>query len=698
MIDHPVHSRDRVGFLCALFLAIICGCPAANAFTLEDGSVAPIASSNALDIQGYPLRVWSDEFLRVWVYREIPGEAIGYSQQYETWFRPTLRITRATTTEVCGDHREDGFAFTASNMVRDPDNPAHGIISTVTTDSNNLQIVHQLTYIDGDAFLRHDWTVTNQGPETYTNVALRYGGDSRLGTINDARGFYDAATRTLSCVNSDPSVSGMMSMQAASGTDFAKYIEGLSTSVDTALVAPGNFPSAVNVDKTPSDYTDNGMAVEWGYYTLAPGGTFTVTLFERWTEPGTIQVLAPPGFAAEDGTQHTITFRVQNLGETSQEVTLGLNAPEGWVESYTLAPLTIPAGGTSSVEVEIAIPIGYSVRGISAIELTVGDFDPPQVARVEVEVVSSPITLPTGGDLPLSTASNTVYTGINPCTPDGITSLITSLSGRSPTVTRAFIWDRQLNRYTDFATMIHPAEELRVSAGIFIATREPLAYDLNGSPTNAPFDLTLESAASTWMFAGMPPVQLAQETILTEYTWPSSLTIIHGNYDGNSDSSYVVTQYSFPYNLRQLMGDGDFDGSDISSTIPLWWNGSAYVPAPDSKIVAGRAYWFRNNAAQGDLIIRVESPAQQAQSLKSARTKADAVLARGETASSPFLQAGLRTPTAPPPPPGASGGGSSGGDAASSSKGGGGCGAGSGLGLFGLLLSLIGLRFLAARR
>lgn len=698
MIDHPIHSRDRAGFLCALFLAIIYGCPVASAFTLEDGSVAPSASSNALGIQGYPLRVWSDEFQRVWVYREFPGEAIGYSQQYETSFRPTLRINRAAKTEVCGDHRKDDFTFTASSIVRDPENPAHGIITAVTTDSNRLRIVHKLTYITGNGFLRHDWTVTNQGTETYTNVALRYGGDSKLGTIDDARGFYDAVTGTLSCANSDPSASGTMNMQAASGTSFANYIEGLATSVDIALVAPGNFPSMVNVDKT-SDHANNGMAVEWGYYTLAPGGTFTVTLFERWTEPGTIQVWAPAGFTAEDGTQHTITFRVQNLDEIGQEVTLGLNAPEGWVESYTLAPLVVPAGGSGSVEVQIAIPIGYSTRGVSAIELTVGDFDPPQSARVEVEVVTSPVTLPTGGDLPLSTASNTIYTGINPCTPDGITSLITALSGRSPTVTRSFIWDRQLNRYIDFTTMIDPAEDLRVSTGIFIATREPLAYDLNGSPTNAPYDLSLESAVSTWTFAGMPPVQIDQETILTEYTWPSSFTIIHGNYDGYSDNSYIVTQYSYPYNLRQLMGDGGFDGSDISSTIPLWWNGSAYVPALDSKIVAGRAYWFRNNAAQGDLIIRVESPLQQEQSLKSARIKADAVRARGDASSSPFLQAGLRTPTAPPPPPGGSSGGSSGGGASSSSNGGGGCGAGSGLGLLGVLLSsLIGLRFLIARR
>lgn len=695
MIDHSAHSRDRVGFLCALFLAIICGSPAANAFTLEDGSIAPVGSSNAFGIQGDPLRVWTDEFLRVWVYREHPDlRTTAFLAQYNTYYRTLLRVTKDTQTEVAGDHREDAFRFTPVSIGVDPANRTPGIITTVTTDGGNLRIVHKITYVSGDSFLRHEWTVTNLSSSTYTNVALRYGGDTAFGIPAEAKGYYSGNTKVLYCANADPTVFGTMGMQAASGTAFDRYIEGYAPTVESALLSANDLPSLVNVDKiaqADSDYADNGMAVEWGNYTLGSNGSFSATLYERWTLPGNVQVFAPADFTAEAGTSQTITFDVHNLAATSQDVALGLIAPEGWIESSPSTPITILSDTISPVAADILFPLNYS--GSGQIELTATGTGSPQSAQVVIDVATFTTGLPSGSDLPLSTATRTIYTGINPSTQQGIDSVIATLTGRSPLVARAFIWDRQLSQYVDFATIPHPSQDLRVSTGIFIATRVPLAYDLNGSPTNAPYSLTLETATSSWAFAGLPPVELDQSTVQTEFIWPSSFLITHSEYDGYAGSSYEVTESSSPYTLAQLMGDAQ------GSSVPLWWNGSAYVPAPNSTLESGKAYWFRNNAVQGSIIITVQTAAQRAQQQQQALRAGSAPLNLTSSSSS-GLAAGLRAPTAPPPPPGGASGGTSGGDGSSASTGGGGggCGAGSGLSLFGLLLSLIGLRFLAGRR
>ncbi len=697
---HSFAKTNRAGLrsLMVLLVAMVCCCPWAQTYSLEDGSVAPENASNGLDIQGTPLRVWTDEFLRVWVYRQDPGiEATGFYPQYATTYRPTLRITKGGTTEVCGDHRRDAFNFTAVSIVRDPDDLAHSIIATVTSDSGNLQIVHKLTYVNGEQHVRHEWTVTNLGKATYTNVALRYGGDTQLGIFNDARGYYDAATKMLYCVNSTPNESGTMGMQAASGTDFAKFIEGFYTSVNAAMVSPSNFPSAVNVDKiawSQSEYANNGMAVEWGYYDLAPNGTFTVTLFERWTDPGFLQVFAPPGFTSENGTQHTVTFRVQNLAAASQDVTLAMSVPEGWVESYVLAPITVPAGATADVDIEIAIPLGYTQDGVIQLSATGAT---TQISQVLVDIEPPIIRLPTGSDLPLSTLTRTIYTAINPCTPEGITSVLNALSGRSSLITRAFAWDSYQGRYIEL-----PQSErtgfvtggVQVTTGIFIATRVPLNYDLNGSPTSAPFEFVVINGAdpelnpgtsSGWTFAGLPPIEVSPGNIQTAYTWPSSFEIIHND--------QIISESTEPYTLMDLMGAPG--SNDVSTSRPWHWNGSRYVQVDTLR--SGEGYWFKNNDVSNSITIRVVDQSVRVvdqQALSGGTNRPVTIRSVAAAPSAPGAPA-LRDRGAPPAPPDDRANGSS---STAGSAGGGGCGSGSGISLFSMLMFLFGLRFLVARR
>lgn len=668
----------------------------------DDGSAPPTGYLDAVGIaDGSPLRVWTDPQLRVWTYLDQPTQEVSpnFLPQYTGFFRTTLMLRRdmgEILTYVCGEHAGADFGFTAPTITK----LSSSVIETqVTTANGNITITHTLTYITGSKTIRHDWQVTNTGKDAidYTDVRLRYGGDSQLNGETNGNGYHDTTTAQVFCTNYGvDNKLRRMSMQGAAGAGFDRYIEGHEQEIAAFLIGTSDFPSEVNVGKDFRESSDNGMAVEWQYASLShAGGSFTVTMFEKWSDSqGDLLVLGAPDFSALRGTTQAVNFSVQNLNvESRPTVSLAVNLPVGW--SYNLPSKQFELGPDSSQQVALDVTIPADASGTGTVELVVYYYEEPDPVASDAVVITVDTPqvneLPTGGDLPLSTATRTIYTGINPSTPEGITSVIAALSGRSPLVTRAFIWDRQLSQYIDFATIPYPSEDLRVSTGIFIATRTPLAYDLNGSPTNAPYDLTLETTTSSWAFAGFPPVQTDQSTIQTEFTWPTSFLITHGDYDGYSGSSYEVTEFSYPYTLSQLMGDAQ------GSSVPLWWNGSSYVPAPNATLEAGKAYWFRNNAVQGNITITVQTAARRAQ--QQALLALDASLKAKTASPSSSLAAGLRKPAAAPPPPGGASGGTSGsGGSSASTGGGGGCGSGSGIGMLSMLMLFFGLRFLLVVR
>lgn len=698
--------------------SVLCGSKA-SAFSLDDGSAPPTGFPTALGLQSDPLRVWTDHLLRTWVYRNQPDVEVpvNFIPQYFDYYRTTVRATKGASTEVYGEHRPAGqYGFTAvddSHMVL-PGDPATAITATVRTDyvditdTSYLEIAHTITMESGASIIRHEWTVTNVGSESYTGVALRYGGDTLHGGYDNARGSYPAtstarASRLLYCSNYFPDETGLMGMEGAAGSGFTGvigYLEGFYSTVETALDGTNDFPDAVNVDKVaqgfPDLYADNGMAIEWRYSgTLAPGDSFTVVLHERWTEPGNVQVIAPADFTAEAGTQESVEFLVINLGTAAADIDQYQSVPEGWLVDFIPAQDPIAADSVSVATVDIAIPPNASSGGTLQLQV----IDPlavTHVAGVEVTVIPITITLPTGADLPLSTNDITVYTAVSPATYEGVSSLMNALDGRPATVTRAFAWDNSANRYAD-VTFSPPqqSESLRaylpggvqVDTGIFIATRQPLDYDLAGTPIDVSYYSTYQlqvpagtaEPASGWTFAGIPLLRLDGSEVETQFSWygdntagATPLDISIGGLPADDVSIALV------------MGDGETP----ESSRPWSWNADSNRYEQVSVLTVGKAYWFKNNTTDTDVVIEISGAPYVTLRGTGKAAKGTANLTRSAT---------WRDRGAPPSLPGATGGGSGTGGSASSS-GGGGCGSGSGIGLFSMLMFLFGLRFLVARR
>ncbi len=651
-----------------------------------------------------PLRVQSDEFMSMQVFRNQSGTYVRqYYSTYQTYLRLGVGPVVDRTVYVSSSYGSAPYNYTPVTH----SSPNASTIQTTVTTANNVSIQHTVTYSAGDEIYRHQWVVTNNGTTTYSGVALRYGGDTYFGGSDSGPGYYDS---NLGMVFSRSAVAtGLAGIFGAPASPATGWFADYYGTVVSALAAPADLPNTAN-----GAVTDNGMGLEWRHPTdLAPGQSFTITAYEKWTESGTIQVLAPAPLAAVAGQALNIAFTVTNLQTTSDVVELAATAPSGWQPSV-ISSLQIAAN--SSVAVTVGVTIPSDAGGVGQVTLTLSKRD-PQPPNAVLFTNSDSVNVTVSGDAPfsvtspvvqLSTAERTIYTAVSPSTTEGADSLLAALAGRSTSTTRAFAWNSLNGRYVEIPTEISllPYGALERETGIFIATRVPLSYNLSGTPVDAtytPYQLPIPPGADVagvptgWTFAGIPPIKIDSTTVVSDFAWPTDT--VTPTAQALPPTALVIMANGEPasdVDIIQLMGDPLT--STVDSSRPWWWDNELGAYRQVSQLRSGEAYWFKNNSTTVDVTIQL-STAQQQQQFFSAASATD------KPGASKFKA--ITNRGAPPTLPGATSGsgnggsgGSAGSGASSKATSGGGCGAGSGLGLLSImfLLSFVGLRFFVARR
>ncbi len=661
---------------------------------VDDGSVTPSGYPTALGFQNAqgqpsaPLRIWTDDHLRMLAYRDSGN---GYVQQYFSTYETTLRLGAG---QICGNHQSTtGLTFVPVSHVKlDANN-----VQTAITTGDNVSVVHTVSYTQGDEIVRHQWVVTNNGSTNYSNVALRYGGDSYFAGDDAAVGYYDGNIGMVYCTN--PGLAGLMGMFGAPTSPASGYYEAGYSAVWNALRSDGDLanlsPSVLTIPNPNQPGAlqsyDNGMGMEWIQANFLPGATFTVIAYEKWTLSGNLQVIAPPPSTHAPGAAFTLTFTVQNLQATPDTVELLATGPVGWVITAP-ATITIPAQSSGTVDVQVTIPSNATTSGQVLLQVTSRDPQtqaPRSVQTDRVTITVQGATVPPGPvvtvqspSVQLSRGDQTIYTPISPSTPEGITSILSALAGQSNTMTRAFAFDSYMGSYVELPLAAPMGGVLRTT-GIFLATRQALNYSLSGTPATMPAALTVITGSQNgqgslntgWAFAGVPPVEVAPDQYQTSYTWggTSTAAILQVIYQNS-----VIDEFSTP-SLMDLMGT--VGSTDVSTARPWWWNGSSYEQV--TTLESGKAYWFKNNSLNSDITIQVVT-SSVVNALALRREVSEAAPAKAKPIR-------LHDQGAPPPPPSASTT-----KASSSSKGG--CGTGSGLASLALLMFMVSLRFLIRAR
>ena len=247
-----------------------------------------------------------------------------------------------------------------------------------------------------------------------------------------------------------------------------------------------------------------------------------------------------------------------------------------------------------------------------------------------VEPVTASVASPT---FPVSTPDRTAYGSFLPGSAENFSALAAALQGRLPSQTRAFWWNATSQAYAELPSL--PASGTEAWHAVWLASTTPITLPSTITAVAMPYAVDL---APGWTFFGVPPVTDGS-AVITTHAWATFQV------QSNAGVPLSSTQRA------DALGNADAGG-------PFAYDGESY--ARTTNLVTGAGYWLKNTSGASLRLVRTATATLDAPALRAVSVKAD---------------------EQPPAPPG--------GKAAQATDASGGCGAGSGIGLFGLSMAFL---------
>lgn len=236
-----------------------------------------------------------------------------------------------------------------------------GISNTQTSDwridtvmgagDSGVSITRTVQYTNGNSYYKMTWSITNGGGTTYTNCKFIHGGDAYFGGDDAAQSYWDPNLGMVYLRN--PGLSGLMGFYGGLGSAAGRYYGGeYYTGVEQAIA--GELGNTVD-----SNFIDAGYHLQWNRATLAPGQTWVITAYEKWTEAGDVQVLAPSEQTGAAGDTLDLSFLVQNFQGSTDTFDLIAVSENGWSISLPYGDtVTLDSGESTYVTVRVVLPGG----------------------------------------------------------------------------------------------------------------------------------------------------------------------------------------------------------------------------------------------------------------------------------------------------------------------------------------------------
>lgn len=344
---------------------------------------APMAQAATQTISGNPLQVacYDDGSMAASVW-----DGVEYVDQYydgNDWGSLVFfdnggsTLAYADSYHASWDSEAGVVAFTpVSNTM-----PTAWQVNTVMdAGASGLRVSQRVEYTNGADYYKMTWTITNSSAATYTNLKFIHGGDAYFADDDDAQSFWDDSLGMVYLRN--PGLSGLMGFYGGAGSRASAYNAGdYGDGVDLAVAGQLNN----TVDEV---YQDAGYHLQWDRASLAPGATWTITAFEKWTEAGDVQVLAPADEAGAPGSVVSLPFTVQNFQETTDTFDLSVASALGWTVSLAGSPtVTLEAGESATITVNVTVPEDAG-DGVDTVTLTATSQDDDTVTNSDSASVS----------------------------------------------------------------------------------------------------------------------------------------------------------------------------------------------------------------------------------------------------------------------------------------------------------------------
>ena len=229
-------------------------------------------------------------------------------------------------------------------------------------NEGDVELTQLVTYIDGASQVEKTWTIKNltegDGAADMEGIRFLHGGDAYFAGNDDARCYYDASQKMVYLKNEDMTKSGLMRFNGSDSTPADHYEAGYYDDV-TMDIYYGEL-----LDYANEEYDDAGYGLEWDQDTLAAGDSWTIISYESWSDPGTVQVIAPADKSTPSGTMLTFEFTVQNFltddnGDAANDTfNLTATSEAGWATDIQgNSSITVAGdGGTAKVFVDVTVP------------------------------------------------------------------------------------------------------------------------------------------------------------------------------------------------------------------------------------------------------------------------------------------------------------------------------------------------------
>lgn len=251
--------------------------------------------------------------------------------------------------------------FTSVSNTKPIDNPWE-IDTVLAAGMSGMTVAQKVQYTNTYGYYRMTWTITNTSTATYTDCRFIHGGDAHFAGNDKAQSYWDENLGMVYLKNEG--VSGLMGFYGGIGSRVDRFV-GAHHSDGLNEALSGWLSNTVKPDFYDAEYY-----LQWNRASLAPGESWTITAFEKWTDAGNIQVLAPPDQTITKGETLDLVFTVQNFQSMTDTLDLGAQSDLGW-------PLSLPYGNTVSlssgqsttVTVRVAPPSG-SDTSVDTVTLT----------------------------------------------------------------------------------------------------------------------------------------------------------------------------------------------------------------------------------------------------------------------------------------------------------------------------------------
>lgn len=245
-------------------------------------------------------------------------------------------------------------------------------------------VTQKIEYTNGNNYYKMTWTITNGSNTTYTDCTFIHGGNATFGGSDDSASYWNDVLGMIYLKY--PEAGGLMGFYGGPDSAADRYFGGCF--VQGMLEA---FSGELSNTADPSVETDAGYYLQWNRASLAPGESWTIVAYEKWTGDGRVQVIAPAEESATNGDTVDLPFVVHNFQGTEDTFNLEADSELGWPVSLPGgSSVTIGAGQEVTVIVRVEVPAGTE-ESEDAITLTATSQADPEVTNYDsVNVTGTP--------------------------------------------------------------------------------------------------------------------------------------------------------------------------------------------------------------------------------------------------------------------------------------------------------------------